>query len=217
MLYHSKKFKTHHKIIRGLLNKLTIVTHYDNPNQAIVEAILKQLIEEKIAHFIYKENLIKLHRFNQKYINSHKMEHRSFLYHIEKWWFYFTQKNHSADLTEKTIQSINAWMTHYVINSDQLLETQIRLQTIKNAYQQSLITTGTSIDPILAAQNRVKNIESAYQIYQSCEVSKKNIPATHLLAQWKHKNSLPNKLPKKNLFTRSLISINFSSRITLLI
>jgi len=219
MLYHSKKFKSHHKIIRGLLNKLTVVTLRDNPNKATIEAILKQLIEEKFAHFIYKENLIKLYRFNQKYINLHKMEHRSFLYHIEKWCCYFSQKNYPLDLTENLIQSINVWITYYVIKSDQVLETQIRLKTIQYSYHQSIksLATETSLDPVVAAKHRVKKIEWAYQVYQFCEESKTNISATHLLAQWQHKKSFPDKTLKKSLFAKSLISINFSSRITLLI
>ncbi len=162
----SEKFETHvelidvqHKKLVAILNQLCESINERELNQTTFDGILTQLFDYTAYHFADEEQLMIDSGVSEKHTILHKMEHRSFIYDIERMRNYFSPDVSLTESGEKLVQFITAWLTYHILGIDKVLVAQIadikQGVDAEKAYQQhkkaefDIATTRLLLDAVL--------------------------------------------------------------------
>ena len=180
----AENFETHieiidiqHKKLVSILNELCTVVNGHELTQNKFDDILKQLLDYAAYHFEDEEKLMLDYKVSEKHIIMQKMEHRSFIYDIERMRNYFSPEASITQSGEKLIAFITAWLTYHILGIDKGLAAQI------NDIKQGM-------DPEKAYQKNEKG---------SCNKATMRLLLDSVLKMWEHSNEYSEQLEQKVL------------------
>jgi hemerythrin-like metal-binding protein len=130
MFVWSKKFETNiesvdiqHKMLFELLSQLAERFKQGDPDETIVENVLKQLFVYAEKHFTEEEELMEQHHLDARHLSLHRMEHKSFIYDVNSMWEHL---NMHEEISDKLVGFIMSWLTYHILGMDMAMAAQIR-------------------------------------------------------------------------------------------
>lgn len=133
MFVWSEKFETQieivdtqHKKLVELLNKLCMATEARTLDEDLLNDILSQLVKYAEQHFADEEQLMEECKVSEKHTILHQMEHRSFIYDIQRMRSYFSLDIEIVEVGERLVQFIVAWLTYHILGLDKIMAAQIK-------------------------------------------------------------------------------------------
>lgn len=132
MLQWSDKFETkiefidkHHKNIFDLLNELSQCCEYQFATADTVSKALERLNVYSHKHFMAEEALMNKLQLDERHIREHQMEHRSFMYDVERLSMYADAPDNLIEMTEKLVEFIAHWWTCHILGVDRIMTLQL--------------------------------------------------------------------------------------------
>lgn len=114
-----------HKRLFDLLNGLSAAISHGQPDQAMIDKILKGLMIYADQHFADEEILMLHSHIDARHVNIHKMEHKSFVYDIHTMWEHLSSEDDLVEISEKLVSFVTSWLTYHILGIDQVMAAQI--------------------------------------------------------------------------------------------
>ncbi len=112
---------TQHKKLFDLLNVLSDCFDKEGPSEAMVDDAINQLVSYADKHFTEEEELMKEHRIDPRHFDIHHLEHKSFMYDVERLRNYMS----IDEAAEELVSFITSWLTYHILSVDQVMAAQI--------------------------------------------------------------------------------------------
>lgn len=112
---------TQHKRLFDLLNVLADSFQKEGPGEALINDALHQLVNYANKHFTEEEELMKEHQLDSRHFDIHHLEHKAFMYDIERLQNYLSIE----EAAEKLVSFITSWLTYHILSVDQVMAAQI--------------------------------------------------------------------------------------------
>ena len=133
MLVWSEKFETHidqidaqHKILVELLGNFAESVQQGGLNATQVERIIRALFSYADQHFNSEEALMQDAGLDERHINLHRMEHKSFIYDIKTFWTRLTTEDEISEIATQLVRFMTSWLTFHILGMDQNMAAQMR-------------------------------------------------------------------------------------------
>lgn len=161
MLQWSSKFETkievidkQHKVIFDLLNELSQSCLDRFATADTVRQALDRLHTYSLQHFMAEEALMSKLQLDDRHIREHLMEHRSFIYDVERLGIYDQSPDNLIETTEKLVAFIAHWWAYHILGVDRVMTLQLF---------------------------NVRNGMAASEAYEEAKKAKQNLEATQLM------------------------------------
>lgn len=114
-----------HKKLVDLLNDLHRLSGSENGNHERVDAALVSLKEYATKHFSDEEALMETQGVDERHVKMHRMEHKSFVYDIEKMSNHLDPDETDQQMSDRLAQFVTAWLTYHILGIDQSMARQV--------------------------------------------------------------------------------------------
>jgi hemerythrin len=132
MLVWSERFETkielvdtQHQRLFAVLNKLTARFEMGIPDETFVVQTLQELSDYAQQHFTDEEAMMQAHDIDAHHFNIHHMEHRSYIYDLEKLQLHGSADEDEVQTAEKLVRFITSWWVYHILGMDQSMAAQI--------------------------------------------------------------------------------------------
>ncbi|MCX7112472.1 MAG: hemerythrin domain-containing protein [Proteobacteria bacterium] len=132
MFIWSQKYETRidlvdiqHKNLFNLLNKLCSTLESGNINHKEIDSAIKVLIHYTKTHLHDEELLMMDSRIDERFFSRHRMEHKSFLYDVDRFSEIFSSDDSTADRAEKLVRFIAFWLIAHILGTDLVMAEQM--------------------------------------------------------------------------------------------
>jgi hemerythrin len=108
-----------------LLNDLSQCCEYQFVTADTVSQALERLNVYSQKHFMAEEALMCKLELDERHIRDHRMEHRSFMYDVERLSIYAESPDNLIEMTEKLVRFIAHWWTCHILGVDRAMTLQL--------------------------------------------------------------------------------------------
>lgn len=121
-----EKVDTQHQKLFALLNQLIKSFESGVPNEELVASILQELVDYTHQHFSDEENMMLEYKLDERHLNIHRMEHKSFIYDLENSQLHISIDEDEVQTAEKLVRFITSWLIYHILGIDMIMKAQIR-------------------------------------------------------------------------------------------
>lgn len=116
---------TQHKRIFDLLKRLADSFRKGRPGEAMIKEALQQLVDYANTHFVEEEMLMLQFHVDVRHVSMHRMEHKSFIYDIQRMSEQLFSEDGQADVAERLVHFITSWLSYHILGMDMNMAEQL--------------------------------------------------------------------------------------------
>lgn len=116
---------TQHKHLFEMLNKLADSFNVGELSESMVEEALNELVTYAHQHFIDEEMVMLRHHVDARHVNLHRMEHKSFIYDVDRMRTNVAPDEDLAERAEKLLRFVTSWLVYHTLRTDQVMAWQV--------------------------------------------------------------------------------------------
>lgn len=132
MFIWSDKFETNielvdsqHKNLVEILNLLFDRINKGNAGEELLDETLEQLMQYADKHFTDEELMMSETKIDERHKSIHRMEHKSFIYDVERMRTHFSPTESTYELLENLAEFITSWLTYHILGMDKIMAAQL--------------------------------------------------------------------------------------------
>ena len=114
-----------HKNLFDLINKVSENLTLGTSNFDLLNGSIKILIHYTKSHFHDEELLMAEGRADPRHIASHRMEHKSFIYDVERMSNIMSSEENINDKVERLVRFTTSWLMFHILGTDMFLAAQL--------------------------------------------------------------------------------------------
>ena len=117
---------TQHRRLFDLLNELADALKSGDLGEKTLDEALNRLVDYAHLHFVDEELLMVQKKIDPRLLSMQRMEHKSFIYDIQRIRENFFNEGDTFEQSEKLIRFTTLWLTYHILGTDMDMAAQLK-------------------------------------------------------------------------------------------